>query len=142
MLHLKGNGVVVNTEEAANWIEKAAHNDHAASQFQLGVMYCMGQGVPRDLPKAVAWYELAAKLGHPHAQYNLAIMLSKGQGCEPDRNKALLWLQTAAEQGLAVAQIALREFESSEQKTLLEDGSLGGGLGRRPDIHNAVGVSR
>ena len=87
MLYLNGNGVPADLAAAANWIEKAAHNDHAASQFQLGVMYCTGQGVPQDLPQAIAWYELAAQLGHPLAQYNLAVMLAKGQGCEPDRTR-------------------------------------------------------
>ena len=78
---------------AANWIEKAAHKDHASSQFQLGVMYCTGKGVPQDFSRAIAWYELAAQLGYPPAQYNLGVMLAKGQGCEPDHDKALPWLR-------------------------------------------------
>jgi TPR repeat protein len=109
--------VLADLVAAANWIEKAAHNDHAASQFQLGVMHCTGQGVPQDLPKAIAWYELAAQLGYPLAQYNLAVMLSKGQGCGLDRKKAYLWLQRAADQGLEAAETALREFDGSDLAT-------------------------
>ena len=98
MLYLKGDGVSADPA-AADWIEKAAHSDHAASQFQLGVMYCTGQGVPQDLPKAIAWYELAAQLGYPLAQYNLAVMLAKGQGCKVSLEKAFSWFGKSAEQG-------------------------------------------
>ena len=95
---------------AATWFERAAHADHAASQFQLAVMYCTGQGVPKDLAHAVIWYELAARLGHALAQYNLAVMVTKGQGCEPDPAKAIEFFRMAAEQGMPEGQMALAEI--------------------------------
>ncbi len=40
-------------KEAAQWLERAAAQGHAASQFQLGVLYCTGKGVEKNLSLAV-----------------------------------------------------------------------------------------
>ena len=95
---------------AAGWLERAAHADHAAAQFQLAVMFCTGQGVPKDLPQAIIWYDLAAQMGHKIAQYNLAVMLSNGQGCEPDPARGYHWFEKAAAQGMPEAQLALGDM--------------------------------
>ena len=55
--------------EALRWYHKAADQDHAAAQFDIGVMYAYGEGVPQDFVEAYAWFNLAAKTFAPVAKY-------------------------------------------------------------------------
>ena len=52
---------------AAEWYRRAAEQDHARTQFNLGARYDLGVGVERDLPRAHQWMTLAAAQGDRNA---------------------------------------------------------------------------
>jgi TPR repeat protein len=54
-------------EEAIKWYGKAAEQNHAGAQFNLGEMYKEGRGVPLDEKEAEKWYQTAADQGHEDA---------------------------------------------------------------------------
>jgi len=91
--------------QAANWYLKAANQNHALAQFNLGVMYGSGQGVLRDHAQSMMWLRKAAHLGDAGAQYTLGLQqnrVSMGEGPEAageSRIEAYKWLQLAAAQG-------------------------------------------
>jgi TPR repeat protein len=56
---------------AVMWYRRAAEQNHAAGQWNLGDSYAYGEGVDQDDALAVAWWEKAAKGGEEYAQYAL-----------------------------------------------------------------------
>ena len=64
-------GLAKNEVEAVKWYRKAAEQNQAEAQFNLGVCYWNGQGVAKDDPEAVKWYRRAAEQNHVRAQFNL-----------------------------------------------------------------------
>ena len=50
--------------EAVKWYRKAAKQEHADAQYNLGKRYEKGDGVDQDVVEAVKWYRKAAKQGH------------------------------------------------------------------------------
>ena len=74
--------MVQNYDEALKWYRKAAEQDHAKAQSNLGVMYSLGQGVTKNLMAAFAWYTIAAANGHTNAatwKANAAKQLTRAQ---------------------------------------------------------------
>ena len=57
-----GQGVPQSSAEAARWYSRAADQNHALSQYNLGLMYTHGRGVPKDLVEAHKWLNLAGGL--------------------------------------------------------------------------------
>lgn len=94
-------------EMAVKWLRKAAEQEHADAQFNLGRCYQNGLGVPQDYNEAVKWYQKAAEQGDASAQTNLGLCYLGGDGVPQDINKAIEWFQKAAEQGHWVAQFNL-----------------------------------
>ena len=72
---LSGTGVAKDEAEAVRWYRRAAEQDDANAQFNLGVCYYNGTGVAKDDAEAVHWYRKAAEQGHVRAQYKLRILL-------------------------------------------------------------------
>lgn len=62
-----------NATEAVQWYRRAAEQDLADAQFNLGVMYTEGEGVPENYIEAYKW-----------------LSLSRGQG-EWDEEQAQFW---------------------------------------------------
>ena len=60
----QGQGVAKDEVEAVKWYRKAAEQNHAAAQYNLGVCYANGQGVAKDEVEAVKWYRKAAEQNH------------------------------------------------------------------------------
>ncbi|HOO52193.1 MAG TPA: tetratricopeptide repeat protein [Alphaproteobacteria bacterium] len=89
---------------------RAAEQDHAAAQFELGRCYYNGIGVKRDILQAAQWWTKAAEQGHADAQYNLGRCYYNGLGVERDILQAAHLLTLAAEQGPAKAQYVLGSF--------------------------------
>ena len=56
-----------------NWYRKAAEQNYAWAQCNLGVCYANGQGVAKDEAEAVKWYRKAAEQNYAGAQYNLGV---------------------------------------------------------------------
>jgi len=79
-MYAEGKGVERDDAEAVKWFRKAAEQDYASAQNQLGMMYEQGRGVPRDYVKATEWYRKAAERGYGGAQNNQAIAYALGQG--------------------------------------------------------------
>ena len=60
-------------------IRKAAENEYAVAQGNLGLMYAKGEGVPQDNTKAVMWFRKAAERDLPIAQFYLGLMYAEGR---------------------------------------------------------------
>lgn len=56
---------------AAQWFRRAANQNVAAAQFNLGLMYERGVGVPRNINTARTWYQRAAAQGNANARQAL-----------------------------------------------------------------------
>ena len=96
-------GVAQDETEAAKWFRKAAEQNLAEAQYNLGVCYAKGQGVAQDAAEAVAWYRKAAAQNLAPAQYNLGVCCSRGRGVAEDPVEAVTWYRRAAAQNLAEA---------------------------------------
>ena len=90
--------------EAAKWVRKAAEQNDAMAQDNLGVFYRDGVGVPKDELTAVGWFRKAAERAYPEAQYNLGVCYRDGQGVPASVAEAVKWFRAAAEQNYAPAQ--------------------------------------
>ena len=84
--------------QARAWFEKAAAQDDAQAQFNLGSLYNAGLGVAQDYAQARAWWEKAAAQDHAKAQYNLGVLYENGQGITRDYDKARAWYEKVAAQ--------------------------------------------
>lgn len=85
--------------EAVRWYRKAAEQDFATPQFNLGAMYADGLGVPQDDVQAVAWYRKAAEQGDVGGQSYLGVCYEHGVGVAQDPVEAVAWYRKAAKQG-------------------------------------------
>ena len=66
--------------EAMKWFRKAADQNHAKAQFNIGFMYEHGHGVPQNYAGAMSWYRKAADQGDAAAQTNVGSMYATGRG--------------------------------------------------------------
>jgi TPR repeat protein len=62
--YLLGEGVARDPAEAVRWLRRAAEQDMAPAQFDLGVCYRDGDGLTKDPGQAAAWLR-KAEGGHP-----------------------------------------------------------------------------
>ena len=85
--------------------EKAAEQNDADAQFNLGLIYDKGEGVPADKQKAVELYKKAAENGNTKALFNLAVKYHKGEEgiLEKDNKESIRLYQLAADKGNAKA---------------------------------------
>jgi len=81
--------------EAVKWYRKAAEQDHALAQYNLGACYAFGQGVAKDCVEAVKWYRKAAEWNLALAQSNLGVCYAKGEGVRKDEVEAVRWYRRA-----------------------------------------------
>ena len=101
-----GQGVRKDYAEAVKWYRKAAEQNHAKAQVNLGFAYANGQGT-KDYTEAVKWYRKAAEQNDAKAQFNLGFAYANGQGVTKDDAEAVKWYRKAAEQNDARAQYML-----------------------------------
>jgi uncharacterized protein len=59
------------------WFRKAAEQNAADAQYNLGVCYDSGEGVAKDEIEAYKWWLLAAAQGNDDAKYNMTIVENK-----------------------------------------------------------------
>jgi TPR repeat protein len=102
-----GEGVALNNQEAAQWLERAANKGEAFAQYRLGTLYEKGLGVPPSASVAADWYQKAAELGNVKAMHNLAVAYANGAGRPMDYAEAGRWFRQAADHGLADSQFNL-----------------------------------
>src|ERR1041384_1231684 len=94
-------GLTKNEVEAVKWFRKAAEQNLAEAQCNLGVCYRDGQGVAPNYVEAATWFRKAAGQNDAAAQYNLGICYRNGQGVARDYGEAAKWFRQAAGQNLA-----------------------------------------
>lgn len=82
-------------------LERAAQQNDAYAQLNLGAAYDNGTGVTRDIDMALHWYQKAAEQGLAEAQFNLAHLLAEN---EMGASLAAEWMHKAAKQGMVEAE--------------------------------------
>jgi len=87
--------------------KQSAERGHAASEYNLAVMYEQGLGVPQDDQEAKKWYIKAADRGFADAEYRIGVMHRLGEGVPKDDKEAVKWFAKAAEKYHASAQFNL-----------------------------------
>lgn len=98
-------------KETEKWIRKAADQNNADAQYNLG-KHCRSLLGAEGMNKAVSWYRKAADQGHMDAQYELGMCYAKGYGIQQDLNEAVKWFRKAADQGHEDAEDALEVLVS------------------------------
>lgn len=83
---------------AVEFFAHAAEQGHAASQYNLGMLYKNGRGVEQSFEQAAAWNEKAAAQGDFEAQYRLGKLYELGKGVEQSYEQAAAYYQLAADQ--------------------------------------------
>ena len=69
--------------EVIELLEQAAAQEHAPSQYELGITYRDGAGVPPNWRMAMKWFEQAASQGDADAQFSLGLMHHQGTDGAP-----------------------------------------------------------
>ena len=101
VLARKGQGVPLDTDEAARWLKRAADENVIAGQVEYGIMLFNGVGVAKDEAGAARLFLLAASRRNPIAQNRLAHLYMTGRGVAKDVVRAALWNGLAKAAGLA-----------------------------------------
>ena len=108
--------------EAVKWFRKAAEQNYAKAQYNLGVCFYAGEGVAKD-PEAVKWYRKAAEQNNAEGQLYLGLSYVKGEGVAEDLVEAYKWLLLAARQGDESAKkIVTNPLESSLRPEQIAEG--------------------
>jgi hypothetical protein len=107
LYHYGREGLKQDLVAAVKWLSKAAAQDHARAQCDLGMCYTKGEGVEQNHALAATWVSKAADKGDRHAQGDLGNLYHKGQGVEQDDAMAVAWWKKAAVGGSAVSQFNL-----------------------------------
>src|SRR5436305_7625592 len=63
-MYYRGTGVRGDYRQAAEWFRRAAEQNCAPAQFNLGVLYQAGLGVPLNYGEAYKWFTLAIQSGY------------------------------------------------------------------------------
>ena len=94
-----GERLVQNYAKALEWFQKAADQEYANAQNNIGDMYETGKGVKLDDVKAAKWYLKAANQGVAEAQNSLGLMYFEGRGVEQDKVKSQEWYSKSCDNG-------------------------------------------
>ena len=73
-MYIEGKGVTQNDATAVEWFQKAANQDLATAQYNLGYMYYHGRGVSQDTNIAKELFQKAAEQGNTDAQHYLSLI--------------------------------------------------------------------
>ena len=95
------------------WYRKAAEQNYAEAQNNLGVCYEQGDGVAKDQVEGVKWFRKAAEQNDAATRLHLGISYVKGEGVAEDLVEAYKWVLLAARQGDEDAKGLLTVLEHS-----------------------------
>jgi TPR repeat protein len=98
------------TAAAVEWFRKAAAQQYAPAEFQMGQLFDFGFGVEQDAGAALEWYRRAASHGSAAAQRTVAEFYRKGRGVPASATEAVRWFRQAAELGDIRAQYQLAQM--------------------------------
>lgn len=96
-----GEGLKKNEKEGAEWVRKAAEQNHLRAQHAMGAFYEEGIGFEKNAAKAIEWYTRSANNGFPEAQHTLGIAYDLGRGVKKDPAESAQWFRKAANQDYA-----------------------------------------
>ena len=102
--YLNGEGVEMDSKQAAIWWRKGAEQGHDVCIYNLGCYYRglrhrKDSDKTQDMVQAVFWWRKGAELGYPDSQNELAGCYFYGNGVEKDMVRAVSLYRKAAEQG-------------------------------------------
>jgi TPR repeat protein len=100
-------GVPQDYQQTQALFAKAAAQDCALAENELGDLYLSGTGVERNRKEAFKWYKQAADRDDAMGQNNLGYMYIRGFGVNKDLGSAKDWYLKSAKQGNPLAQDAL-----------------------------------
>ena len=100
-------GVSQDYQQAQDLFLKAAAQDCALAENDLGDLNLHGEGVARNTSEAFKWYKKAADRDDAMGQNNLGYMYIRGFGVDKDLSAAREWYLKSAKQGNPFAQDAL-----------------------------------
>jgi TPR repeat protein len=95
--------VKLDLKQALDWFRKAADQNYADAENEVGYAYRCGCGVGRDYAQALSWFRRAASHGNSNAETNIGFMAEKGWGQPQSYEVAFSWYYQAAEHGNAAA---------------------------------------
>jgi TPR repeat protein len=98
------------TAQAIDWFRKAAAQQYAPAEFQIGQLYDFGFGVAQDDSEALAWYRRAAEHDSAPAQRSVGDFYQKGRGVPVDTAEAARWYLRGAEGDDVRAQYQLAQM--------------------------------
>lgn len=104
LFYLTGSGTLRNAVAAEQWLRRAASQEFAAAQYQLGKLLEHRGGVAAE---ARRWHRAAASQGFAPAQNALGRIYLQGRGVPADPAAAAHWFEKAARSKLPSAQINL-----------------------------------
>lgn len=107
IMYLKGQGTEQSNTKALELFKKAAQQNHAAAQLNIGYIYDGGHGVDQDSSEAFAWFSKSADQGNIAAQNKVGMMYFQGRGVAKDYALAGKWLEKCALSGDPSAQYKL-----------------------------------
>ena len=80
--------LAVNPAQALVWLTRAANQQHADAQYEVGTFYKEGTHVPRDLGLAKKWLAQAAAQSHVKAKVALQDIIRNERGAAAGADKA------------------------------------------------------
>lgn len=116
----------VDYDQARDYLERAAAEDHPLALVLLSTIHREGLGVAANVKTAFDLTLRAAEAGYPIGQYQAGQALYHGEGVAANEPAALAWLQLASDAGLRIAQRAVG--------VLIRNGSLPGGLSKAEEL--------
>jgi len=87
-----------------NWLVRAANQDFAPAEVNLGILYANGVGVAHDDEEALHWFKKAARKHFATAEFLLGTMYETGAGVSLNYEEAAGWYRKAAGHGHPMAQ--------------------------------------
>ena len=106
-------------DQAVRWFRRAALQDHALAQFNLGVMLTNGDGVAQDIDEGMIWTRKAADGGDPAAQYILGSQCHRRAVTHPDQDSAESRIEAYKWFNLAAAQ-AYKDSAAARERIALQ----------------------
>jgi len=108
--YMKGIGVKMNVEQAAQWAKKATAHDNAFGQAIYGAYLLI---VRKQKGEGFRLIQKSADAGNPGGQYMLFHCLYDGCACEKNREKSMQYLELSADQGFPDAVSKLQILRTS-----------------------------
>jgi TPR repeat protein len=96
--------------QAVEWLRKAAAQNYAPAEFQVGQLFDFGFGVTQDNGEALTWYRRAAEHGSGAGARAVGDFYAKGRGVPADVVAAARWYRRGADRDDIQAQYKLAQM--------------------------------